>query len=380
MSNYYTNLITTSLIVFSLITGTITATAEDKSLRVDTRPKDEISKLLKNIEKQDPQQLKSQKLERKNQNDQTKLEAKNGDLNIDFDLKTKSVNVKNSKKGNSQIGIPNSSDINSVDVVENKVIYKNSKNKVDTIVEAVDGGVRMIVNIPDSNAPSSYDFPIELQANEKLILNEDGSAAVTRPMTKEEKDRIPKKDLPEGLKIPEYSTKLFIVKPWAKDANGKELKTSYSVKGNILTQNIDLAGAVFPVVADPIWCGNAIAGTNWFWNTGGQSSTYPNEVGWTLSVYPNWCGVSQAFSNWFNTYWDAWVDVCNSSGTGGWCGYWSSDEYYSMFYQFVCHYNQIGALKRLIDGSSETAWNLDEWRPNVGWVSTVLNRCNPKKV
>lgn len=93
MSNYYTNFITTSLIVFSLVTGTINANAEDGSLRVDTRPKEEISKLLKNIEKQDPQQLKSQKLERKNQDDQTILESRNGDLNIDFDLKTKSVRL-----------------------------------------------------------------------------------------------------------------------------------------------------------------------------------------------------------------------------------------------------------------------------------------------
>jgi Protein of unknown function (DUF2599) len=48
-----------------------------------------------------------------------------------------------------------------------------------------------------------------------------------------------------------------------------------------------------------------------------------------------------------------------------------------MFYQFVCHYNQIGLLKALIPGSTQGAWNIDEWRPNVGWWSTVANACNP---
>jgi Protein of unknown function (DUF2599) len=308
-------------------------------------------------------------LEIKNQDDKTKLETKNADLNIDFDLKTKSVNVKNSKKGNSQIGIPNSSDINSVDVVENKVIYKNSKNKVDKVIEAVDGGVRMIVNIPDANSPSSYDFPITLLADEKLILNQDGSAAVTRSLSKEEKDIIPKKDLPEGLKIPEYSIKLFIAKPWAKDAIGKELKTIYSVKSNILTQNIDLAGAVFPVVADPLWCGNQINSTNWYQN--------PDSAHWTLGVQPSACGIWGATTSWYTNYLGAWYDVCSASGTGGWCNYWTQDQSSSMFYQFVCHYNQIGLLKLIIPGSGQGSWNLDEWRPNVGWALTLRYLCNP---
>jgi Protein of unknown function (DUF2599) len=372
MSNYYKNFITISLIVFSLITGTITANAEDNNLRVDTRPKEEISKLLKNIEKQDPQQLKSQKLDRKNQNDQTILESKNGDLNIDFDLKTKSVNVKNSKKGDSLIKVPNADDINTVDVVENKVIYKNSKNKVDTVVEAIDGGVRMIVNIPDSNSPSSYDFPIELQANEKLILNQDGSAAVTKPLTKEEKDRIPEKNLPEGLIIPDYSVKLFIAKPWAKDANGKELKTSYSVNDNILTQNIDLAGAVFPVVADPAYCGDVISSANWIWSQGKR----------TLEVYVTWCGqliastrgaVASETSLWF-----MWSELYNKTPYD-WSWNWNeraygTNKYWSMYNQYSCHVSIFTVLNTTYYGLS---YHLEPERPNVGFWPTIYSGCNP---
>lgn len=42
-----------------------------------------------------------------------------------------------------------------------------------------------------------------------------------------------------------------ILPAWAVDATGKNLPTSYSVKGNILRQDVNLHGATFPVVADP---------------------------------------------------------------------------------------------------------------------------------
>jgi len=39
--------------------------------------------------------------------------------------------------------------------------------------------------------------------------------------------------------------------PWATDAAGKSLPTSYTVKGNHIVQDVDTTGAAFPVVADP---------------------------------------------------------------------------------------------------------------------------------
>ncbi len=37
------------------------------------------------------------------------------------------------------------------------------------------------------------------------------------------------------------------------DAEGKHLPTSYTVSGNTLTQTVDTRGAVYPVVADPVF-------------------------------------------------------------------------------------------------------------------------------
>jgi hypothetical protein len=39
--------------------------------------------------------------------------------------------------------------------------------------------------------------------------------------------------------------------PWAVDAAGKTLTTSYTFTGNAITQKVDTTGATFPVVADP---------------------------------------------------------------------------------------------------------------------------------
>ncbi|WP_169582932.1 MULTISPECIES: hypothetical protein [Microbacterium] len=48
----------------------------------------------------------------------------------------------------------------------------------------------------------------------------------------------------------------FLRKPWATDANGKELATHYTIKGNVVTQHVDLEGAAYPVTADPTFgCG-----------------------------------------------------------------------------------------------------------------------------
>lgn len=48
-----------------------------------------------------------------------------------------------------------------------------------------------------------------------------------------------------------------IAAPWAVDASGKRLPTSYTIRGSQLVQNVDTTRAVYPVVADPYFslCG-----------------------------------------------------------------------------------------------------------------------------
>jgi hypothetical protein len=372
-NSYSITKILSIIFAFSLISSNLITNAQNKNSIED------IKKVQKNIREKDPQKAVSEVLTQKSKDT---LVSKQKNLEIQIDQVNKKVKINNQNKGDTTIGIPNVDQLNDGINVDNQVVFSSKNNKFDVFVEALDGGMRQVINIKDSSAPTVYDFPVELLVGEKLVLNEDGSASVVTQDS--ERDRKLKEEInqksPE-LKIKSGKSKIVIAKPWAKDANNKELSTSYSIiNGNILRQTIDTKNAVFPVVADPLWCGSAVSSTNWFYNTGAQSSTYPNEFGWTLSVYPSWCGILGASTDWYSTYWSAWLDVCSANGTGGWCSLWNNDQYASMFYQYVCHYNQIGALKKFINGSSETVWNLDEWRPNVGWFSTVANQCNPKKL
>lgn len=92
--------------------------------------------------------------------------------------------------------------------------------------------------IQDPSAPSSYDFEIGAPGT-SLALNEDGTVTVSDA---------------NGQLLN------YLMKPWAKDANGATLPTNYTVSGNIVTQHVDITGAAFPVVADPTtgcgvgWC------------------------------------------------------------------------------------------------------------------------------
>lgn len=92
--------------------------------------------------------------------------------------------------------------------------------------------------LQDETAPSTYSFEIGA-ADASLTLNDDGSVTVTDAA---------------GNFVN------YIETPWARDADGRDLPTSYSVEGNILTQTVSTEGAAFPVVADPTtgcgpgWC------------------------------------------------------------------------------------------------------------------------------
>lgn len=358
-----------SFIIFSLLVLTLSLVPanvfakENGEVKIDQRNSGEIRKILNNIRDKDPQKPETKGLNKDNKN---QLSSNQRDLQIKFNLKNKKIKLQNKDKGDIQIGIPESQKMDSVDIVDNRVIYSGKESKTDIIVESIDGGIRQIINIKDSTAPNFYDFPVDLEKDDNLILNKDGSAAVIRPYTKEEKEKIPK-NVPEGIEIPDKTAKLLIAKPWAKDANGKDLKTWYTIAGNNLRQNIDLNGAVFPVVADPIWCGNAINSVNWIRR---------NDM-WSASVNPTWCGAWGSVQQ----PWDAWVEAYNKTNScARWSGWtciarpwnkqWNTNQYWSMYNQFVCHAEFARGWK------PDWVWNLEPARPDRGYLGFIQNNCN----
>ena len=100
----------------------------------------------------------------------------------------------------------------------------------------VESGFQSLITIDGPQAPTRFEFPLELPAGATLQLEpEDGSATVVDA---------------EGLSLGNFAA------PWATDANGNAVATSFEVSGNTLVQVIPHGtGSAYPITADPstVW-------------------------------------------------------------------------------------------------------------------------------
>lgn len=139
-----------------------------------------------------------------------------------------------------KITLPNSTDSTNGKLVERGLVAFDGKNDSTNAVQATkNGGTRMLTIIKSRNAATQYTYGISVPEGGKLSLVSNGGAQVTGA---------------NGEVV------ASIAPPWAKDANGKSVKTSYSVQGSKLTQFVDhrVNGITYPVTADP-WF-------SWAWN------------------------------------------------------------------------------------------------------------------
>lgn len=101
----------------------------------------------------------------------------------------------------------------------------------EAYVQPTDTGVRVLTSTLDASGPSSYDYTVEAPADAELVQVGE-------------------------LYFLEDATQVYGVlqAPWALDAAGTPVPTSYTWDGGTLTQHLDFAkDTVFPVVADPFW-------------------------------------------------------------------------------------------------------------------------------
>lgn len=96
------------------------------------------------------------------------------------------------------------------------------------------GQLTTLTVIGDATAPDSYSYDMGVPEGGVLELDPWGGAAVMDS---------------SGTTI------AYSPAPWAKDANGSDVPTWYTVAGNTLTQHVDFSSPslAFPVVADPAW-------------------------------------------------------------------------------------------------------------------------------
>lgn len=105
---------------------------------------------------------------------------------------------------------------------------------------AASASARAVLVIPNADAPSSYDFEVRAPDGTEAEHHVDGSITLHRPVAVQH----------DGVRVSAMIATFDA--PWAVDANGVNIPTSYSFDGRTLTQKIDLSAVTaFPVVADP---------------------------------------------------------------------------------------------------------------------------------
>jgi hypothetical protein len=99
-----------------------------------------------------------------------------------------------------------------------------------------DGGLQINTVISNADSPTSFTYGIDLREGGQMVDAGSGAVAVLDEMG-------------EAVAL--------ILPPWALDAEGRVLETSYMIDGNELTQVVkhDQSDVVYPVVADPqfVW-------------------------------------------------------------------------------------------------------------------------------
>jgi hypothetical protein len=132
-----------------------------------------------------------------------------------------------------KVSLPNANTATTGQTVANGVVaYGGTNGSANAVQANPDGSIRMLNVISNATAPTDYTYTVTLPQGTTLRAETTG-----------------------GISILDAKGQIVAVVdvPWAKDAKGTPIQTSYNVKGNVITQHIahNVKGVVYPVTADP---------------------------------------------------------------------------------------------------------------------------------
>ena len=126
----------------------------------------------------------------------------------------------------------------------NRTVYEASGESWSLVVDQPDASsLRAIMVIDGPDAPTAFPFDLSLAGGASLQMQDDGSVVV----------------LDDAGEVT-----LVVQAPWAVDATGTDIPTSFTVDGTTLTQHVEHAGAAYPVNADPVLDWGYLSGTVYF--------------------------------------------------------------------------------------------------------------------
>jgi hypothetical protein len=131
-----------------------------------------------------------------------------------------------------------SADAADASIVAGRAVFARSERSTSTVVQQSGLDTQIIKVIEGPSAPTAYTFRFDLAADMRLAKTSAGGVVIER-----------------GDEVIGY-----VEAPWAVDASGARIATSYEIRDNLLVQTVAHAGSAYPVVADP----SVSAGRYWY--------------------------------------------------------------------------------------------------------------------
>lgn len=191
------------------------------------------------------------------------------------------------------------------------------------------------IRLDNAEAPRSYDFSVDLPEGATVTELEDGGYFYHSA---------------DGTYLGGTAA------PWAKDANGVDIPTSFSFSEGVLTQHVNVdavENVAYPVIADPL---------NGYWLVQSAWVTYQsNPLYFVVNAVPTDYGRSNRGAIYLAQHT---ADLKAKLGT------LANKVTPSIENQFHCHvvYNWVGG---------GATYNMESWRPNIWYWVQSAQECNP---
>lgn len=133
-----------------------------------------------------------------------------------------------------KIGLPNTDKSKGGTKTPKGIITYSSPSESANAVVPTKDGAQFLTVVKSKSAPTEYAYPISLPRGGRVVVATGGTGAAIL----NENGQVV-----AGVKA-----------PWAKDAQGRDIKTHFSTDGKTLTQHVAhrVKGVNYPIVADPI--------------------------------------------------------------------------------------------------------------------------------
>lgn len=122
--------------------------------------------------------------------------------------------------------------INATLLADGTVVYDGTNGSANAVIPT-ESGVQMVIAIANSEAPTRYDYKVDVPSGGHIEILEDGAVILDG----------------SGALV------TAVQAPWAKDANGAIVPTHFETDGRTLTQVVGHTNNsyAYPIIADPFW-------------------------------------------------------------------------------------------------------------------------------